>query len=481
MQQAPKPDRPSRADGFAEISVAQAARAMRDGKFSAEAYAESLLWRAREQSALQAFITIDDEAVIAAAAAVDKARAAGASDPLLGIPLGVKDSYLTSGLRTTLGVSNLRNFVPDHDAGVVGAVKGAGAIIFGKNNLVEMSFGLTGDNGPYGQVKNPHAHERVSGGSSSGSAAAVAAGIVPAAFGGDTIGSIRVPASLCGVVGFKPTTGRWPRDGVAPISHVLDTTGVFTRTVEDCELIDQVVTKSPPSTTAEQGDLTGVRFAYAPKQYLDLVDTHVEARFYEVIRRLRDGGAEVVEVDFGDEFAPLANETTWNLFFRETMEAITDFLRDNDIPSSFDEIYGDLKPGLKEVWQHLVLPTGSKWLTPDAYHKALTVDRPKIQRLFSEAFAKSGAEALISPTTPCTAPEIGKENEFLIGGTQVTFAALAQNTIPASGAGLPAISLPMGKVSNDLPIGLEIDAPADGDRRLLTLARRVEALGISSL
>ncbi len=466
---------------FAEFSLAQAVRAMNAGDFSAQTYAEALLQKAREQADLKAFITIDDEAVIAAASAADKARSAGASGPLLGVPLGVKDSYLTNGLRTTLGVSNLKDFVPDHDAGVVGAVKDAGAIVFGKNNLVEMSFGLTGDNSPFGQVKNPHTRERVSGGSSSGSAAAVAAGIVPAAFGGDTIGSIRVPASLCGVVGFKPTTGRWPRDGVAPISHALDTTGVFARSVEDCELIDQVVTGVSPSTTFGEGDLKGVRFAYASKQYLDVVDADVEARFYEVMRRLRDAGAEVVEIDLGDEFSTLANTTTWNLFFRETRDAIAGFLQENGVPTSFDEIYRDLKPGLKEVWKHLVLPTGAKWLTPDAYHNALTVDRPEIQRLFTEAFENSGAEALILPTTPCPAPEIGKENEFLIAGKQVTFAALANNTIPASGAGLPGISIPMGKVSDSLPIGLEIDAPADRDRRLLTLARRVEALGISSL
>ncbi|MBY2944600.1 amidase [Rhizobium leguminosarum] len=481
MENLVNPNPSNTASEFAEIDLTQAARAIREGDFTAEAYAEALLQQAREQAGLKAFITIDDEAVIAAASVADKARSAGASGPLLGVPLGVKDSYLTNGLRTTLGVSNLKDFVPARDAGVVSAVKDAGAIVFGKNNLVEMSFGLTGDNSPFGQVKNPHGRERVSGGSSSGSAAAVAAGIVPAAFGGDTIGSIRVPASLCGVVGFKPTTGRWPRDGVAPISHVLDTTGVFARSVEDCELIDQVVTRASPSTTSEEGDLKGVRFAYAPKQYLDVVDTDVEARFYEVTRRLRDAGAEVVEIDLGDEFSTLANTTTWNLFFRETREAVAGFLQENGVPTSFDEIYRDLKPGLKEVWQHLVLPTGAQWLTPDAYHNALTADRPKIQRLFTEAFAKSGAEALILPTTPCPAPEIGKENEFLIAGKQVTFAALAKNTIPASGAGLPGISIPMGKVSTDLPIGIEIDAPADSDRRLLTLARRVEALGISSL
>ncbi|NNH85869.1 amidase [Rhizobium laguerreae] len=468
------------ADGLAALGVAQAVRAMNSGDFTAETYAEALLDRAREQSDLKAFITIDEQAVLNAAREADRARAVGASGPLLGVPLGVKDSYLTAGLRTTLGVSNLKDFVPTQDAEVVGAIRQAGAIVFGKNNLVEMSFGLTGDNNPYGQVKNPRAPNRVSGGSSSGSATAVAAGIVPAAFGGDTIGSIRVPASLCGVVGFKPTTGRWPRNGVAPISHILDTTGVFARTVEDCELIDQVVTKDPAPMATELGDLKGVKFAYAPKQYLDLVDSEVDGRFNDVIHRLRDAGAEIVEIDFGQEFSALADATTWSIFFRETMGAISTFLKENAIPTSFEEIYRDLKPGLKEAWQHHVLPSGSKCLSEEGYNAVLANDRPKLQRLFSDAFATSGAEALLLPTTPCTAPEIGKENQFLIAGQEVTFAALAKNTVPASGAGLPGISLPMGNAGNGLPIGLEIDAPFGGDRRLLSLARRVEALGISS-
>ncbi|MBB3458993.1 mandelamide amidase [Rhizobium sp. BK313] len=468
-------------EGLTSIGVAEAVRAMNSGDFSAETYAEALLQRAREQSDLKAFITIDEEAVVAVAREADKARSAGASSPLLGVPLGVKDSYLTAGLRTTLGVSNLKDYVPSQDAGVVGAIRQAGAIVFGKNNLVEMSFGLTGDNSPYGQVKNPRAPNRVSGGSSSGSAAAVAAGIVPAAFGGDTIGSIRVPASLCGVVGFKPTTGRWPRNGVAPISHILDTTGVFARTVEDCKLIDEVVTKDPAPMATELGDLKGVKFAYAPKQYLDLIDPEVEGRFNNVIHRLGDAGAEIVEIDFGEEFSALADTTTWSIFFRETMGAVSAFLRENGIPTSFEEIYRDLKPGLKEAWQHHVLPSGSKWLSDDGYNEVLANDRPKLQRLFSEAFATSGAEALLLPTTPCTAPQIGKENQFLIAGQEVTFAALAKNTVPASGAGLPGISLPIGKAGNGLPIGLEIDAPFGGDRRLLSVARRVEALAISSL
>lgn len=469
----PRPVRHS--DSLVALGVAGAAAAIRAGELSAETYAAALLRQAREQSDLNAFITIDETAVMTAARDADKARSAGASGPLLGVPLGIKDSYLTRGLRTTLGVSNLKDFIPDRDAEAVSAIKEAGGLILGKNNLVEMSYGLTGNNSPYGQVRNPHARNRVTGGSSSGSAASVAGGIVPAALGGDTVGSIRVPASLCGVVGFKPTTGRWPRAGVAPISHVLDTTGVFARSVEDCELIDQVMTNAPASTPFDDIGLKGIKFAYAPRQYLDLVDAEIEVRFKETVQRLRDAGAEIVEVNLGEDFTALAERTTWNIFFHDTMEAISAFLQDNGIPTSFDEIHHHVKAQLKEVWQHAVRPNGPGSISADLYGAALAADRPEIQRRFNEAFATAGAEALLFPTTPCTAPLIESQYQFSIADKDVSYVALAKNTVPASGGGLPGISIPMGLSRNGLPIGLEIDAPLGRDRRLLTLARSVEA------
>lgn len=334
--------------GLEGLGVAAAAAAIRNGDVSSETYVTELLARARQQADLSAFITIDEVALLEAARAADKARAAGSTAPLLGVPLGVKDSYLTRGLRTTLGVEQLAEFVPNEDADAVRRVKDAGGLVFGKNNLVEMSYGLTGHNAKYGQVKNPRDRGRISGGSSSGAGASVAAGIVPAALAGDTVGSIRVPASLCGVVGFKPTTGRWPRGGVAPISHTLDATGLLARSVEDCALIDQIVTRESGGR-ADPLDLKGVRFTYAPRPYLELVEPDIEARFREVLRALRNGGAEIVESDFGKDFVELAQTTTWNIFFHETMGAIAAFLREHDIPTTFEEVYTNLKPGLKEV------------------------------------------------------------------------------------------------------------------------------------
>lgn len=462
---------------FALLGLAAAAQAIRSREITSEAYATALLQQARTLADLNSFITIAEDAVLAAAKNADKARSAGSTAQLLGVPLGVKDSYLTAGLPTSLGLDSLAHFIPREDADAVRAIKDAGALVFGKNNLVEMSYGLTGHNERYGQVKNPRARDRVTGGSSSGSAASVAAGIVPASLGGDTVGSIRVPASLCGVVGFKPTTGRWPRNGVAPISHTLDTTGAFARSVEDCILMDQVVTGEQVAEPFAGGfDLKGARLAFAPRQFLDLVDSEVEARFREVVRRLQDAGAEVVEVDLGDDFNSLIQTATWGIFAHETMGAISEFLRRHDIPTTFEAIYEGLKPQLRQAWGHIVLPGGAGATSADAYQTALNVSRPEIQRRLNKAFVTQGALAILQPTTPCTAPLIEEQASFHIAGREVSNLALANHTLSASSVGLPGISLPVGLSRAGLPIGLELDGPLESDRALLDLARRIEGV-----
>jgi indoleacetamide hydrolase len=462
---------------LSSLGLAAAAAAVRNGDITSETYTATLLDRARALAELNAFITIDEGAALASARDADKARAAGSAAPLLGVPLGVKDSYLTKGLPTSLGLDNLSHFVPQEDAGAVRAIKDAGAVILGKNNLVEMSYGLIGHNARYGQVKNPYARDRVSGGSSSGSAASVAAGIVPASLGGDTVGSIRVPASLCGVVGFKPTTGRWPRDGVAPISHTLDTTGVFARSVEDCDLMDQVVTGEQAAEPPKAGyDLKGARLAYAPRQFLDLVDPEVEARFRDVVRRLREVGAEVVEVDLGDDFGTLIQTATWSIFFHETVGAISEFLDRHGVPANFETIYQGLKPDLREVWGHMALPGGGGAISAEAYQTAVNVSRPEIQRRLDKAFVAHGAQAILQPTTPCTAPLIEQQKSFTLAGREVSYLTLANHTVSASSVGLPGISLPAGLSRDGLPIGLELDAPLGRDRALLGLARQIEGV-----
>ncbi|WP_114813582.1 amidase family protein [Paraburkholderia kururiensis] len=476
MQQKIEANSTAKTDALASLGVVAAVEAIRKGEVSSESYASALLQRARDHADLNSFVTIDEAAVLEAARKADKTVASGTIAPLRGVPVAIKDSYLTEGLRSTIGLSILDSFVPEHDADAVQAIKDGGGIIFGKNNLVEMSFGLTGHNEAYGQAKNPHNTNHVSGGSSGGGGVSVAARLVPAALGGDTIGSIRVPASLCGVVGFKPTTGRWPRSGVAPISHTLDTTGVFARNVEDCILIDRVVTRDETPDSRTHSGLKGVTLACAPRQFLERVAPEVDARFKETIRQLRDAGANVVEVDLGEDFSGRALTATWNIFFREAKAAVEKFIRQNNVPATFDAILDSLKPGLKNVWTQFVLPTGQGYISDEVYRHAVWVERAEIKRRYAEAFSSTGAEALILPTTPSVAPMIGQEDKIMLGGQETSQLVLANNTIPASAAGLPGISLPIGASDKGLPIGLELDGPFGRDRALLYVARRVEAV-----
>jgi mandelamide amidase len=458
-----------------ELGLAAAARAIRTGAMSAESYATKLLDRARDHEDLKAFITIDRAAVLEAARAADKARGKGNASPLLGVPIGVKDSYMTRGLTTSFGTAVLNEFKPVNDAPVVASMKTAGAIVFGKNNLAEMSYGLTGDNDHHGQVRNPYNLAHITGGSSSGAGASVAARIVPAALGGDTVGSIRVPASLCGVVGFKPTPGRWSGERVAPISGTLDANGVLARSVEDCLLIDSIVTHTvtPPRTVL--AGLKGVRLAYAPKHYLEGVDPAVDALFRETLRKLKDAGADIVEIDLGADFSALAERSTWPIFFHETMPAVREFVERNGVPATFEQIYEGLGSHIKGRWSKLVIPGAPAYFSDEAYRAVMTTSRPELQRRYSTiAFAQ--ADALIFPTTRCAAPAIENQWKFQVAGQEVNDTFLAKNTHPANCAGLPGISIPMGLSPDRLPLGLEIDANAGRDRELLNLARRVERI-----
>ncbi|MEX3629001.1 MAG: amidase family protein [Burkholderia sp.] len=448
-------------ESLAELGVSEAAAAIRNGDISAERYASSLLSRARGHDDLNAFVTIDEAAVLSAARDADKRRAAGENAPLLGVPIGIKDSYLTQGLRTTFGLDAFE-FVPDEDAASVREIRRAGGIVFGKTNLVSMSWGLTGKDSRGGQVKNPRNPARVAGGSSSGAAAAVGAGLIPASLGGDTIGSIRVPASLSG--------------GVVPVSHTLDTTGVLGRSVADCRLIDSVVTAADTEHRGGSLRLPGLRFAVAPRQYLDLVAPEVQGRFDEIVRRLRAAGAEIIEVDLGDDFTSIARVATWNIFFHDTLGSIARFLLEQRVPLTFDAVHRHLGPDLRGAWEYLVLPDAPGAIAPDVYQSAVSTHRSEVHRRLQHAFEDSGAQALLFPTTPCTAPLIEQQSAFSIAGRDADHLVLANNTIPGSLAGLPGISLPAGRPLDGMPFGLELDGKPGDDRQLLEIAGLVEPI-----
>jgi Asp-tRNA(Asn)/Glu-tRNA(Gln) amidotransferase A subunit family amidase len=459
-----------------QLTVTEAVAAIKEGVITSENYVLALLSRYKKLASLNAFITVNADMALEAAFAADKERASGkTTGPLHGVPVGIKDSMCTADIPTSFGTKVLSNFQPKIDADVVSALRSAGAIIFAKNNLVEMSYGLTGSNDHYGHVSNPYDVHRASGGSSSGAGASVAARLVPAALGGDTVGSIRVPASFCGIVGFRPTTGRWSGHGVAPISHTLDTPGPMARSVEDCALLDSIVTKGPLPAFVP-GSLKGIRLGYAPKQHLDLIDVEIERLFHETLLKLKSAGAEIVQIDLGDDFASLAEKANWPIFFHETEPHVTEFLQMIRAPATFREVYNDLNPGVKVFWSDAVVEEGPNYIPNNVYLESLNLHRPALAQCFTTVFDSTSIDAIIFPTTPLVAPPLNTDATVIIAGQSVSAINIAKNAFPSSCAGLPGITLPMGLSSNGMPIGLELDGRLGDDARILGIAARVSAL-----
>jgi len=260
---------------------------------------------------------------------------------------------------------------------------------------------------------------------------------------------------------------------VAPISQTLDTTGLLARNVEDCDLVDAVVTKRPNQGSNGASGLKGVRLAYAPRQHLVDVDRQVESSFNGALLELKRAGAELVEVDLGGDFHALSARSTWPIFFHETRPAVEEFLTANQVPVSFEQIYAGLGEHVRHSWSGSVMPSSAGYVSDEAYRSARDRSRGELrQRLASIAFRQ--ADALLFPTTPCGAPLIEHQWRFQVGSEDVTDIFLSRNTHPSSSAGLPGITLPMGLNSQGLPLGLEIDAAAGRDRHLFVVARAVE-------
>ena len=231
------------------LSVTTASAAMRSGDLLAERYAAALLARCDRLSHLTAFVAMNREAVMVAAREADLRRASGKPlGPLHGIPLAIKDNINTAGLPTAVGTRALRNSRPGLYAPIIARLADAGAFVLGKTNMHELAMGYTSKNGEFGATRNPYDVSRIPGGSSGGTGAAVAARMAPAGLGSDTGGSVRIPASLCGICGLRPSSGRYPSSGIAPLSSTLDTAGPMARSIEDVALLDATITRESAVT-----------------------------------------------------------------------------------------------------------------------------------------------------------------------------------------------------------------------------------------
>jgi len=465
------------------------ARALRDlvadGTVSARELTEAALQRIEAvEPKVKAFLTVTAESALADADAIDVRRAAGELLPALaGVPVAVKDNMCTTGTRTTAGSKILYNFVPPYDATAITRLKGAGAIIVGKTNLDEFAMGSSTENSGYHTSCNPWDLERVPGGSSGGSAAAVAACEAPISLGSDTGGSIRQPAALCGIVGMKPTYGRVSRYGLIAYASSLDQIGPFGRTVYDCALTLNAIAGHDPkdstSTTVGVPDFTsecgasikGMRLGVPKEYFTQGVSADVEAAVRAAINRYTELGAIVEECSLPNTEYALASyyiiapaECSSNL---ARFDGVKYGLRTKELAGHIglsektrDEGFGT------EVKQRIMI--GTYALSAgyyDAYYKRAQQVRTLIRRDFDRAFEKY--DALLTPTSPVTAFKVGEKADPL----EMKLADVC--TIPVNMAGLPGISLPCGFVAG-LPVGLQIISKPYDEVTLFKVAHAYE-------
>jgi len=457
-----------------ELSASAAVAAMRAGEMSALDYAEALLARCAAGAALNAFITLDPAAVRAAARAADAHRAAGGVlGPLHGLPIPVKDSVNTAGIETTVGTRALRGWVPARDATTVARLKAAGAIVLGKTNIHELSFGWTSSNLEFGAVRNPYDLSRIPGGSSGGTAAAVAARMAPLGVAEDTQGSIRVPAALCGIAGFRPTTGRYPTDGTAPITPLFDQIGPHARVVADLALFDAVV--SGEAEPIEPASLVGLRIGIDRDFFFAGIDAEVAALTEQALASLVAAGAVIVEAPGPglDGVVPVAMA----IQVHDVVPALEHYLLESGAPVDFETMFAGVSADVAAVFAQMALRGAPSAITGELYAAARDVARPALQQAMAAWFADHRIDAMLLPATMVAATPVGDEGHIEIGGNRVPFVtAIARNISPASTLGLPALVLPCGLTAGGLPVAIELDGPAGSDRRLLAIGLAVEAV-----
>ena len=462
---------------LAELSAVEAVAAMRNGDVKAEDYARALLERCDALKSLNAFISRDRDMVLEAARAADKARVSGKTPGALhGLPIPIKDSINTRGLPTTSGTPALRNFRPKANAPVAQALFDAGAILLGKTNLHELSFGWTSNNLAFGAVHNPYDPARIPGGSSGGTAVAVATGMAPAGLAEDTCGSIRVPAALCGIKGYRPSKFRWPADGVMPLTTIFDTVGPHARSVADLILFDSVV--SGDTRPAAAGSLRGVKLGVIRNFYYSDLDPEVERVTDSALARLRDAGVELVEAPL-PELEKLWQVATFPIIQHETRPTITEYLQTFGTGITWNRLVALASEDIKRDFGLFVFEGGQFHAPKEVYEEARKTHRPALQNAFRRYFREQGVAGFVYPTVMVPAPPIGQDMEVEINGKKVPFfVAMSRNIAPASTAGIPGLVLPAGLTKEGLPVALEFDAPVGRDRELLALGLALEqALG----
>jgi len=465
------------------------AQAVRTRRVAARAVADHYLDRiARHDGAVKAFLHVDPADVRRQADEIDRRVAGGdAEGALLGVPVAIKDNLCTRGLPTTCASRILDGYVPPYDATVVERIRAAGGVVLGKTNLDEFAMGASTENSGFFPTRNPHDLARVPGGSSGGSAAAVAAGLAPLALGSDTGGSVRQPGALCGVVGLRPTYGVVSRYGLVAFASSLDQVGPLALNVDDCELLTGVIAGHDPRDSTSRpvrwselaraappagSALPGLRVGIPAEYRSEGVDREVRSGVERCEKLLVEAGARLVPLSL-----PLTQYAIPTYYLVVTSEASSNLARFDGVRYGPRDAGRDLAATYAatrarfgdEVKRRIVLGTfalSSGYY--DAYYKKALQVRQCIGREFEQAFRQ--CDLLLGPTAPTAAFPLGEKSS-----DPVQMYLCDVFTAPAPLAGLPALSIPCGRTAAGLPVGAQLQGPAAADARLLAVARELEA------
>ncbi|AWL99180.1 indoleacetamide hydrolase [Bradyrhizobium amphicarpaeae] len=460
---------------FDQLTLGQAAAGVRAGTVTSTTLTTEALARAKSNADLNAFVTLDEDGALKAAAAFD---ATGDKDkPLGGVPVVIKDNIEVAGLPCSAGTPALRDYVPKADAPVVAKLRAAGAIIIGKTSMHELAFGISGYNsalrtGAGFGVRNAYDRTLIAGGSSSGTGAAIGARIVAGGLGTDTGGSVRVPAALNGCASLRPTVGRYPQQGIAPISHTRDTAGPMAATMADVALLDRVITGGAAVAPA---DLKQMRIGIV-RTMLTNLDVDTETAFQAAIVRMKAQGVTVVEVEM-PQLAELNGQVGFPVALYEAYDDMVGYLAHTGTGLTIEALAMEIaSPDVKGTYDGLVIPR--KLPGPDdtlldarpIYDAAIKTARPALQALYATTFADHRLDAIAFPTTPRVAIASNPDSSSL-----ENFGLFIQNTDPGSNAGIPGIQIPIALgATSKLPIGLELDGPAGSDHRLLAIGMALD-------
>lgn len=464
------------------LGAGEAAAQIAEGELSSERLTGVLLERLKANRHLNAFIAVNDEAALRQARQADEQVAAGGDlPPLHGVPVVLKDNIDVAGLPNTAGTPALAEHVPEHSAPVAQALTDAGAIVLGKTNMHELAFGITSQNFEYGAARNPYNALTFPGGSSGGTAVAVAALMAPVGLGTDTGGSVRIPSALTGLYGFRPSVGRYEQDGITPISHTRDTAGPIARDMADVVLLDGVLAGT--AMREVPASLDGLRLGVPRGYFYENLDPGTRALMDAALKQLDEAGVTLVEADL-EGIGELNHKVSFPVVLYEVLRTLPEYLEGTSPAVSLqDVIENTASPDVagalgSAIGEDMKVGTEDDAISEETYRQAVDEFRPQLQGLYRDYFEQHDVEAVIFPATPLPARLIeGSVESVMLNGEAVsTFPTYIRNTDPGSNAGIPGLTVPVGVTPEGLPVALELDGRAGSDRRLLAIGLALESV-----